>query len=61
MVRDLKVAKKPYCTPAFQILDPAVAKAELEGTGLPLDENARQILSELNQQLGGKTSAFRVP
>ncbi len=56
MVRTIKVAKKPYRTPALRILDSA-AKLELEAVGTPQDAGTRQMLSVLNQQLDGKKSA----
>jgi hypothetical protein len=52
--RDLKVTKKPYSAPSFQVLDAGAAKAELEATGTPDDENARQMLSVLNRPRDGK-------
>jgi hypothetical protein len=54
--RDLKVAKKPYSPPSFQVLDASAAKAELEATGTSDDANARQMLSVLNQPRDGKPS-----
>ncbi len=54
MDRDLNVAKKPYSAPSFQVLDAGAAKAELEATGTPDDENARQMLSVLNRPRDGK-------
>ena len=54
MDRDLKVAKKPYSAPSFQVLDAGVAKAELEAPGTPDDENAREMLSVLNRSRDGK-------
>jgi hypothetical protein len=54
--RDLKVAKKPYSAPSFQVLDAGAAKAKLEATGTPDDENARQMLSVLNQPLDREPS-----
>lgn len=54
MDRDLKVAKKTYSAPSFQVLDAGAAKAELEATGTPDDENARQMLSVLNRRGDGK-------
>jgi hypothetical protein len=52
--RDLKVAKKDYSAPSFQVLDAGAAKVELEATGTPDDENARQMLSVLNRWCDGK-------
>jgi hypothetical protein len=57
VVRDIKVAKKPYRTPALRILDSAAAKSELEAVGAPQNADTRQMLSVLNQQLDGKKSA----
>ena len=37
VIRDLKVAKKPYRTPTLRILDPSAAKAELEIAGSNAD------------------------
>jgi hypothetical protein len=54
--RDLKVTKKPYNAPSFKVLDASAAKAELEATGPLNDENARQMLSALNQPRDGKPS-----
>jgi hypothetical protein len=54
--QDLKVAKKPYNAPSFQVLDAATAKAELEATGALNDTNTRQMLSVLNQPRDGKPS-----
>ena len=57
MDRTLKIAKKPYSAPSFQILDAGAAKTELEGTGISNDGNARQMLSVLKHQLEGKLSS----
>lgn len=57
MVGDLKVAKKPYSTPSFEIVDPATAKAGLEAAGTSTDADTRQMLSVIDQQLNGKKSA----
>jgi hypothetical protein len=57
VVRDPKAAKKPYSPPSFQILDAGAAKAELEAIGASSDENARQILTVLNQQQVEKPSS----
>ena len=54
--RDLKVAKKPYNAPSFKVLDASAAKAELDATGQLSDDNARQMLSVLNQPRNGKPS-----
>ena len=54
--RDLKVAKKSYSAPSFRVLDASAAKAELDATGQLSDENARQMLSVLNQPRDGKPS-----
>jgi hypothetical protein len=54
--RDLKVEKKPYNAPSFQILDAGAARAELEATGLLNDANARRMLSVLNQPPDAKPS-----
>lgn len=54
MDRDLKVAKKPYSAPSFQVLDTDAAKAELEATGTTDDENTREMLSVLNRQGDGE-------
>jgi len=51
VVQDLKAAKKPYSAPAFQILDAAAAKIELEAASASEDANARQILSVVNREL----------
>jgi hypothetical protein len=56
VVRDLKAAKKPYSAPSFQVLDANAAKAELEASEALNDENARQMLSVLNQPRAGKPS-----
>ncbi len=56
MDRDLKVAKKPYNAPSFQVLDTGAAEAELQATGTPDDENARRMLSVLNRPRDGKPS-----
>ena len=56
MDRDLKVAKKSYSAPSFKVLDASAAKAELDATGQLSDENARQMLSVLNQPRDGKPS-----
>jgi len=47
--RDLRVAKKPYSAPAFQVLDAGAAKAELEAAASSDDANVRQMLSVLNR------------
>jgi hypothetical protein len=54
--QDLKVAKKPYRAPSFQVLDDAAAKAELEAASALNDPNAQQMLSLLNQSGNGKPS-----
>jgi hypothetical protein len=54
--RDLKVAKKPYKAPSFQVVDAGAAKAELEASGPLNDENARKMLSVLNKPRDGKPS-----
>ncbi len=54
MIRDLKVAKKPYRTPTLRILDPSAAKAELQMAGSMQAADTRQMLSALNQQAEGK-------
>jgi hypothetical protein len=54
--QDLKIAKKPYSAPSFQVLDAATAKAELEATGTLNDTNTRQMLAVLNQPRDGKPS-----
>jgi hypothetical protein len=51
VVQDLKAAKKPYSAPAFQILDAAAAKIELEAASASHDANARQMLSVITQEL----------
>ena len=56
MDRDLKAAKKPYSVPAFQVLDVAAAKAELEASGSSDDANTRQMLSVLNRPRDAKPS-----
>ena len=56
MIRDLKVAKKPYRTPTLRILDPAGARAELEMAGGRQTADTRQMLSALSQQPEGKKS-----
>ncbi len=56
MIRDLKVAKKPYRTPTLRILDPSAAKAELEIAGRTQTADTRLMLSALNQQSDGKKS-----
>ena len=55
MGRNLKVARKPYSAPSFQVLDTGAAKAELQATVTP-DENARRMLSALNRPRDGKPS-----
>jgi hypothetical protein len=52
--RDLKVAKKPYSAPAFQVLDAGAAKAELEAPASSDDANVRQMLSVLKRPSDGK-------
>ena len=59
LVRDIKIAKKPYRAPALRILEPAAAKAKLEAARDPLDAEARQMLSALNHRLVGERSAAR--
>jgi hypothetical protein len=54
--RDLKIAKKPYSAPSFQILDTGAAKTELEAAGVSNDGNARQMLSVLKHELEEKLS-----
>jgi len=56
LIRDLKVAKKPYRTPTLRILDPAAARTELEMAGNTQTADTRQMLSALNQQPDGKKS-----
>jgi hypothetical protein len=57
MVRDLKIARKPYRAPALRILEPAAAKAKLEAPWHPQDAGTRQMLSVLKHRLVGKRSA----
>jgi hypothetical protein len=54
--RDLKVAKKPYSAPSFQVLAAGAARAELEAAGTPDDAKARQMLSVLNRLADGTPS-----
>jgi hypothetical protein len=56
VIRDLKVAKKPYRTPTLRILDPSAVKAELEVAGRTQTADTRLMLSALNQQPDGKKS-----
>lgn len=49
MVQDLKVAKKPYNAPSFQVLDADAAKAELKAGGESNDAGTQQMLAVLNQ------------
>jgi hypothetical protein len=65
VVQDLKVAKKPYNAPSFQVLDAGAAKAELEAAEESNDADTRQMLAVLNQPNDGKPapapSAARSP
>ena len=54
--RDLKIERKPYSAPAFQVLDAAAAKAELEAAGASDDPNTQEMLAVLNQPRAGKPS-----
>jgi hypothetical protein len=54
--RDLKVAKKPYSAPSFQVVDADAARRELEAIETPGDASVRQMMSVLDRSRDGKTS-----
>ncbi len=54
MVQDLKVTKKPYNAPSFQVLDADAAKAELKAGGESNDAGTRQMLAVLNRPPDGE-------
>jgi hypothetical protein len=61
VVQDLKVAKKPYNAPSFQVLDAGSAKEELRAAGESNDADTRQMLAVLNQPGDGKPAPAPSP
>jgi hypothetical protein len=61
VVQDLKVAKKPYNAPSFQVLDAGSAKEELRAAGESNDADTRQMLAVLNQPGDGKPAPAPFP
>ena len=50
MARELKLAKRPYTPPSFEVLDATAAKAELKTRGEPKNATVRQMFSLIDGQ-----------
>lgn len=48
--------KKSYSSPSFQVLDTIAAKVKLESIGIPLDHDARAMLSAISEQIDEQTA-----
>lgn len=51
VVRDVKIPKKPYNAPTFEVLDINAAKAQFDAKARSKDRDARQMLSVIEKTL----------